>query len=197
MNYTYNWNQEFKKNTEDLKNLNLCLEIGCFEGLTSNYIIENILSENGKLFCVDPLTDNYLNTNLTETDVKNNQTIYGYFNNQYNRFTENVKKHIASNNLILYRNISEIILPQLIKDYENSFDLIYIDGDHRASAVYLDGINSFKLCKSGGIIIFDDYSWGTMYGDESTNKGIDRFIEEFESHIIVLIKGYQVVIKKK
>jgi predicted O-methyltransferase YrrM len=197
MNYTYNWNQEFKKNTEDLKNLNLCLEIGCFEGLTSNYIIENILSENGKLFCVDPLTDNYLNTNLTETDVKNNQTIYGYFNNQYNRFTENVKKHIISNNLRLYRNISEIILPQLIKDYENSFDLIYIDGDHRASAVYLDGVNSFKLCKSGGIIIFDDYSWGTMYGDESTNKGIDRFIEEFESDIIVLIKGYQVVIKKK
>jgi hypothetical protein len=36
-----------------------------------------------------------------------------------------------------------------------------------------------------------------MYGDESTNKGIDRFIEEFESDIIVLIKGYLVVIKKK
>jgi predicted O-methyltransferase YrrM len=197
MNYTYNWNQEFKKNTEDLKNLNLCLEIGCFEGLTSNYIIENILSENGKLFCVDPLTDNYLNTNLTETDVKNNQTIYGYFNNQYNRFTENVKKHIASNNLILYRNISEIILPQLIKDYENSFDLIYIDGDHRASAVYLDGINSFKLCKSGGIIIFDDYSWGEMYGNESTNKGIDKFLEEYKTEIIILNKTYQVVIKKK
>jgi predicted O-methyltransferase YrrM len=197
MNYTYNWNQEFKKNTKILKNLNLCLEIGCFEGLTSNYIIENILSENGKLFCVDPLTDNYLNTNLTETDVKNNQTIYGYFNNQYNRFTENVKKHIASNNLILYRNISEIILPQLIKDYENSFDLIYIDGDHRASAVYLDGINSFKLCKSGGIIIFDDYSWGEMYGNESTNKGIDKFLEEYKTEIIILNKTYQVVIKKK
>jgi hypothetical protein len=62
MTYTREWNHEFVKNTKsiNLNNQNLCLEIGSFEGLTSNYIVDNILSANGKLICVDPLTDNYL-----------------------------------------------------------------------------------------------------------------------------------------
>ena len=47
MEYTYDWNNEFKKNTSGINNLSLCLEIGCFEGLTSNYIIDNMLNENG------------------------------------------------------------------------------------------------------------------------------------------------------
>jgi len=101
MEYTHNWNQEFKNNTHGINNLSLCLEIGCFEGLTSNYIIDNILNENGKLICVDPLTDNYLNTELNDTDVVNNDTIYKYFNNQYDRFINNTNHYIKNNKLNL------------------------------------------------------------------------------------------------
>ena len=71
MKYTHNWNSEFKSNTNNLGKFNLCLEIGCFEGLTSNYICDRLLNHNGKLICVDPLTDNYLNTDLSEKDVEN------------------------------------------------------------------------------------------------------------------------------
>jgi hypothetical protein len=68
MNYTKSdsWNSYFKTNTSGMCNFNLCLEIGCFEGMTSNEIVSRMLSETGKLICVDPLTDSYLNENLTE-----------------------------------------------------------------------------------------------------------------------------------
>ena len=59
-NYSQNWSKQFIKNTKilDLRNLSLVLEIGCFEGLTSNYIVEKLLDKkNGKLVCVDPLSD--------------------------------------------------------------------------------------------------------------------------------------------
>ena len=158
MQYTHNWNQLFISNTSNIKNLDLCLEIGCFEGLTSNYICDNILSQNGKLICVDPLTENYLNNNLSESDIINNETIYKYFNNQYERFFNNTEHQINSNKLELIRTISIDAFPKLIELYEGQFDLIYIDGDHRADAVYIDAINSYTLCKIGGIIIFDDYN---------------------------------------
>jgi predicted O-methyltransferase YrrM len=194
MEYTHDWNQEFKKNTSGINNLKLCLEIGSFEGLTSNYIIDNILSIDGKLICVDPLTNNYLNTDLTDSDISNNDTIYKYFNNQYDRFKSNTANNV--NRLELYRNISSDIFPELISKYEGQMDLIYIDGDHRASAVYIDAINSFKLCKYGGIIIFDDYSLGKMYNEEATSVGIDKFLLEYNDQFTLITKEYQVVIRK-
>jgi len=195
MGYTYDWNQEFKQNTNGITGLKLCLEIGCFEGLTSNYIIDVLLSDDGKLICVDPLTDNYLNTELTDTDVSNNETIYKYFNNQYDRFKANTANN--TNKLELYKNISSDIFPELISKYEGQIDLIYIDGDHRATAVYIDAVNSFKLCKVGGVIIFDDYSWGKMYNEEATSIGVDKFLTEYENQYDLITKGYQVSVRKK
>lgn len=197
MNYTYNWNNEFIKNTVSFGKFDLCLEIGCFEGLTSNYICDHLLNDGGKLICVDPLTENYLNTDLNEEDIKNNNTIYKYFNNQYDRFINNVSHQINENKLLLKRNLSEDIFPSLISEYEGKFDLIYIDGDHRATAVYNDAINSFKLLSSDGIMIFDDYSWGEMYNEEATSFGIDKFLLEHNGKFDIISKSYQVVIRKK
>ena len=41
--YTKKWNAAFIQSTNQINEKNLCLEIGCFEGLTSNYIVDNIL----------------------------------------------------------------------------------------------------------------------------------------------------------
>ena len=95
MNYTHNWNQEFISSVKhiNLSNQKLCLEIGCFEGLTSNYISDNILSDDGKLICVDPLEDNYLVTDLTDFDINNNKNGWSYFSGQYGRFMSNTSKN--------------------------------------------------------------------------------------------------------
>ena len=191
-NFTQNWNQEFIKNTNQFLNekFDFCLEIGSFEGLTSNYIVDNLLSENGKLICVDPLTDVYLNDKLSEIDEIKNNTDFIYFKDQYNRFYNNVSEHLESNKISLIRELSVDIFPELIKKYQNKFDFIYIDGDHRPEGVYIDAINSFGLCKEQGFILFDDYLWGY------TGIGIDKFLNEYSGKYDLLVKDYQVLIKK-
>ena len=191
-NFTQNWNQEFLKNTNQFLNekFDFCLEIGSFEGLTSNYIVDNLLSENGKLICVDPLTDVYLNDKLSEIDEIKNNTDFIYFKDQYNRFYNNVSEHLESNKISLIRELSVDIFPELIKKYQNKFDFIYIDGDHRPEGVYIDAINSFGLCKEQGFILFDDYLWG------DTGIGIDKFLNEYSGKYDLLVKDYQVLIKK-
>ena len=189
-NYTENWNQGFIVNTSNfIKKFDLCLEIGSFEGSTSNYIVDNILKENGKLICIDPLTDIYLNDNLSDIDLETNTNHSKQFKNQYHRFTNNVKEHLESGTIELIRDLSVNAFDNL-KDYKNKFDLIYIDGDHRPESVYIDAINSFELCKKDGFILFDDYLWN------DTGIGIDKFLNEYKNRYILHIKNEQVLIQK-
>jgi len=77
--YTQDWSHQFIMNTKGLGKFDLAMEIGCFEGRTSNYIVDNLLTENGKLICIDPLADG------------NTPTIpmQPVFKNQYERFIHN------------------------------------------------------------------------------------------------------------
>jgi hypothetical protein len=199
MSYTRNWNQEFVNNTNQikLKNQKLCLEIGSFEGLTSNYIVDNILSDDGKLICIDPLTDTYLVENLSENDIEHNNNGWKYFNGQYDRFIENTKNNLESKKIELYRELSSEALPKLKEKYKDKFDFIYIDGDHRDFAVYFDAVNSFEICKPNGYILFDDYLWEDYSNHKITKDGIDRFINEYSDKLDVVINDYQVMIRKK
>ena len=190
-NYTHNWNQEFIANSMSLNSkFDFCLEIGSFEGLTSNFIVDNILNTDGKLICIDPLTDFYLNDNLSDIDRKRNDNDFIFFKDQYSRFINNVKEHIEAGKIELIRDLSVKVFDSLIEKYENKFDFIYIDGDHRPEGVYIDAVNCFKLCKNGGYILFDDYLW------ENTGLGIDRFLNEYEGKYTIICKNYQVMIQK-
>lgn len=197
MSYTYNWNSEFISNTKDIKNLSMCLEIGCFEGLTSNYICDNMLSNIGTLFCVDPLMDEYICDAPSDVEQKDNGTLYSYFDGQYDRFIKNTEHQILSGKLKLVRELSKDALPALIPKYAGVFDFVYIDGDHREEPVYKDAEYSFLLCRNGGIILFDDYMWANSRGDRTTKLGIDRFLIEFKDDIEVLMISSQVMVRKK
>jgi len=188
--YTKNWNEAFVQNIIKVDDFSLCLEIGCFEGLTTNYIIDNYISNNGKIICVDPLTDVYLNDNLCENDIELNNTEYIFFNGQYERFINNTKEHINSGKLILYKDLSINVFEELNSNYGDNFSFIYIDGDHRPNSVYLDVVNSFNLCKKNGYILFDDYLC------KDTSICIDKFLNENENKFLLLEKNEQVLIKK-
>lgn len=183
MEITENWNGEFKKNTEGMK-FDFALEIGAFEGLTTSYICDNLLNEGGRIIVVDPLKDKYLNDNLSKEDKKMNTELKSMFKGQYGRFTRNTKGKPVE----LIRELSKTGFEKL-QDYK--FDFIYIDGDHRKEGVYFDGVESFKLLKVGGYILFDDYEWR-----EQTTEGINMFLNEFNEYLKIVIKGYQVMIKK-
>jgi FkbM family methyltransferase len=176
-NYTQLWNGEFIKNTNGLGKVSFALEIGCFEGLTTNYICDHILQPDGRIICVDPLEDRYLPT----ADEQTNQMFVG----QYERFIKNTKGKPVE----LLRMKSQDAFP-LLKDY--LFDFVYIDGDHSKSAVYNDAVSVFTILRKNGYILFDDYKW-----KEETKEGIDQFLNEYQDQIRIAIKDYQVLIRKK
>lgn len=171
--FTQDWNREFIQNTKGLK-FNFALEIGCFEGLTTKYICENLLNEGGRIICVDPLTDEYLPGHPDNA----------MFKGQYDRFIRNTRTLPVE----LIRKKSRDVWGDL-KDY--LFDFIYVDGDHSANAVYEDAVMSLKLTKLNGFILFDDYTWR-----QETTNALDKFLSIHERYITVVHKGYQLMIQK-
>lgn len=175
---TQDWNGEFKKNTRGIK-VETALEIGCFEGLTTNYICDNLLKEGGRIVCVDPLEDFYIEGH------KDNDMFVG----QYERFMRNT----ATRPVELIRKKSRDAFHQL-KDLR--FGLIYIDGDHREEEVFNDAVCYWNLLLdspkgAGGYMLFDDYGQS-----EETKRGIDRFLETQKGNYELLVKDYQVLIRR-
>lgn len=79
------------------------------------------------------------------------------------------------------------------------FDFIYIDADHTTVGVILDAELSWPLLKSGGIMAFDDYTWGHESGDPrlAPQVGIDLFLHRHLGDYELLAKNDQVWIRKK
>lgn len=174
-NFSENWNLEFIENTKGMK-CDFVLEIGCFEGLTSRYICDNLLNKDGRMVCVDPLTDEYL------PDHKDNAMFVG----QYDRFIRNTKGYPIELRRLKFSDAYEDM-------YHYRFDLIYVDGDHREESVYWDAKRAFFLCRVGGFILFDDYDGY----DEGTKRGIDRWLDELSPKKGEVVKrGYQLLFKK-
>jgi FkbM family methyltransferase len=173
--FTQDWNGEFKKNTKGIK-VETALEIGCFEGLTTNYICDNLLNPGGRIICIDPLTDEYL------PGHKDNEMFVG----QYERFIRNT----AGRPVELIRMKSREAHAK-VKDYR--FGLIYIDGDHTEDGVFMDGVLYWNQLREDGTgyMLFDDYGQS-----EETKRGIDRFLETQKGNFELLVKDYQVLIRR-
>ena len=68
------------------------------------------------------------------------------------------------------------MLPQLAIDYDQ-FDIVYVDGSHRAADVYSDAALSWPMVAKDGIVIFDDYEFDQMEGElERPKLGVDVFL---------------------
>ena len=154
------------------------LEVGCYEGRSSVWMLENVLThkESG-LTCIDPFLENF----------------GGEVSKQ--RFISNVSKAGGAGRFDLIVGYSQIKLRRLPLE---SFDLIYIDGDHRAIAVLEDAVLSWGLLKSGGLIIFDDYDW--QHEREPPDRplmALDFFAEVFRPESEVIHRDYQLMLRKK
>jgi tetratricopeptide (TPR) repeat protein len=164
------------------------LEIGSFEGESACWLLDNVLThQSARLTCIDPFNLGY--SNLFDFNISNSGA------------SEKVKK---------IEGLSQEVLRKLPF---NSFDIIYIDGSHLASDVLEDAVLSWRLLKTGGIIIFDDYHLvylnsfacnyqaGVMSGayfkpSFNPKVGIDAFLSAFEPKVKILHKEYQVIVEK-
>jgi hypothetical protein len=84
------------------------------------------------------------------------------------------------------------------QDPKRLFDVIYVDGSHRADDVMIDALQSFIALKPGGILIFDDYTW-LCYKTMRRNPAfaINCFLKMKQGEYTVLSVTGQLYIKKR
>jgi predicted O-methyltransferase YrrM len=107
------------------------------------------------------------------------------FDKRIEPFKDKVSKHKTTSQEFLINNRSQ------------SFDFIYIDGDHTANTVLSDAVLSWELLKVGGIMAFDDYEWTHPDGDTFAPRvAIDAFLNVFNPYIKIINRGWQIWIRR-
>lgn len=158
------------------------LQIGAFTGDATVWMCENVLTgEHCNIIDMDTWqgSDEAAHETMDFADV-------------YRVYKEKIKPY------------SNIVTPSIgdssvyIQQLHNRFNFVYIDGDHTTVGVILDAELSWQRLHSGGIMAFDDYTWGHESGDPrlAPQVGIDLFLHRHLGDYELLTKNNQVWIKK-
>jgi predicted O-methyltransferase YrrM len=176
MNFTQDWF------THNIPNFRLCmevvgesrnefLEIGSYEGRSTCWLLQNALPKMGTIYCVDPYNG------MPEIEQ---------------RFHENTREAMKGQMTVLIKSTSYWALADFIVK-KKSFDFIYVDGSHAPDMALTDACMAWGLLRSGGVMLFDDYE----YPQEPTKKGIDAFLTCFDGQYDMVLKNYQLAVRKK
>jgi SAM-dependent methyltransferase len=174
------WNTHLGK-FKDESNLNF-LEIGCWEGRSSRWLLENILTnDSSKLTCIDIFQD---------SDEYSTDMCTGL----YDRFCNNIDPYKSK--VTILKHYSSVAL-KLESILSQKFDFIYIDACHLSRHVLEDAILAFPLLKTNGIMIFDDYLGGNDLTSINFPKtGIDSFLKCYKGLYEDIFSSYQYGIRK-
>jgi predicted O-methyltransferase YrrM len=168
------------KDKPDLK----FLQLGVFTGDATVWLCNNILTDkSSKLIDIDTWqgSDEQSHAEMDFSDV-------------YQVYKEKVKDLSV---VSIVSDTTRYLIRQL-DNFAESFDFIYIDADHTTVGVLLDAELSWSLLKSGGVMAFDDYTWGRDLPPSKTPRpGILLFVEKHKEEIDTLVINSQYWIKKK
>jgi predicted O-methyltransferase YrrM len=131
---------------------------------------------------------------LTATDAS--ITCIDFFTEAYElRFDHNIRVSGAESKVTKLKGLSHDVLLDLAG---SRFEIVYVDGSHEASAVYLDAVLCWPMLVRGGVLIFDDYLWHPgAPPSQRPQLAIDLFLEQWAGEIEVLHKQWQVAVKKR
>ena len=155
------------------------LEIGCFEGLSSFYVLSQFKFVNA--YFVD----------IWDEPNKNSKSLTGDFNKVEKLFDENLSKF----NFTKIKDDSVISMRKLLRKNMN-FDFIYIDGSHNGEDILSDAIEAFKILKKGGLIFFDDFLQYELNRKIQSYAGIEKFLELYSSNLKIVFFQNNLVVKK-
>jgi predicted O-methyltransferase YrrM len=181
------------------------IEIGSFEGGSTNFFQRSCLHHpKSTLTCIDT----WAGVHESNDEARG---FYGGFTLQqheetFQRFRHNVRVHPHEEKVRVIRSDSWHGLQRLgFESFESGsrarYDVAYIDGSHHSADVLAELVLCFNLLRVGGIIILDDYTWGSG-GDDYVEEGqtpklaIDMFMVAFQHQVTLLHKRHQVAFKK-
>lgn len=155
------------------------LEIGCFEGRSTVWLLENIMTHADSLiYCIDTFKGGDEHAGMDFGAIRKR------FEANVASFGSKVELFVGESTAILKREFPPL-------------DAVYVDGSHHAEDAYLDTAQSWPKLKVGGVMIFDDYHWDGFAGKEPPPSfGIDRFLGLIEGRYRTVGKGYQLAIIK-
>ena len=156
------------------------LQLGVYTGDASVWLLDKVLTGKG--------------ANLTDVDTWEGSDEEAH---ETIDFDEVWKVYLNKTELLNKPTIYRQTTVEFLKQTSYSYDFIYVDADHTTVGVLLDAELSWPLLKSGGIMAFDDYTWGAHLPPHKRPKlGIDLFLERHLGEYEVLVSNTQVWIKK-
>ena len=155
------------------------LEIGSLEGNSALFIINNFKVK--KVVCVDIWEDE----NFKEEQHKN----FNNYKKNINEFSSIVETFKGTSDAFFLKQ-------------KDKYDVIYIDGSHETDQVYKDIKNSWNILNVNGILICDDYFYGSIYKnpDNVPSIAINKFVNELlenNSVGILCVNNSQIFLKKR
>jgi hypothetical protein len=156
------------------------LEIGSFEGRSTCWLLENILTGDGaSIDCVDTFKGG------DAAQPFDWSTLRETFESNTAPWRDRMTIHAGES-------------ARILRGLPAGFDFVYIDGSHTAPNVLADAVLSWPLLKAGGIMIFDDYLWRQDPRPERCPRlAIDGFLRCQNGWFDVLHAAYQIAVRKR
>lgn len=159
------------------------LEIGSYEGAATCYLIEKLSNiKRIEITCIDTWEGGaeHIVEGINMSEVER-------------RFDNNINYAINKSSwdsiVIKRKGYSEVELAKLfLEGKTNYYDFIYVDGSHATVDVLSDAILSFKLLKTGGMMVFDDYCWASRVKslDYFPKMAIDAFTTIYGNKLLMV-----------
>lgn len=108
-------------------------------------------------------------------------------------YEEKVSYYLQKGKIVKFKGTSD----EFFRQNQDTFDFIYVDGDHTAYGVIKDAINSYEVLNDDGIIGFDDYEWSAGLGrHKEPRMAIDAFLNIYQDKVRVIFREYQCWVRK-
>ena len=156
------------------------LEVGCYEGLSSFYVLSEYKFVNA--FFLD----------IWDMPNPNSKTLSHNFGLIEKAFDQN----LSGFNFKKIKNDSVISMRKLLKDNVH-FDFIYIDGSHNGEDILSDAIEAFKILKVNGLMFFDDFLQHDDNRILQSYVGIDKFLSLYSDYLKIEYFQNNLVVRKK
>lgn len=165
------------------------LELGCYEGRSARWLLENALSHpSSKLVCID----DWKNVTPATKEKK--------MSNTYKTFRHNVELPFLDKVTVVRGRLEDELRSTECAVKDGTVDFAYVDttlGGGTSRDILEAAVLVFPKLKPGGMLVFDDYTHSKHHDASCPRQGIDAFLNCYASQIKIIHSGWQVILIRR